>query len=228
VLLFVCFLPNRLPAQLTLFSGVSFQHEVTATYGYGLEVQNRQYIATGNNNRTLIQGTLNFALTEGLDIAPSLRVTPSYSSQDPTVVRLQLDLNYSYDFGDSPFALEARLRNQYEREITDDADGHKYAVRPRIGLAYSVFEHTEVVIEYEARYRFDSRNEFARHRYTLGFSQDISTRVSVSGFYRIEQRTNVGPVDPDPFIGLYLNYTLPNARKVDWRYRRPFGRSLRW
>lgn len=176
----------------------------------------------------LVQGTLNFALTEGLNIAPALRVTPSYSSQDPTVVRLQLDLNYSYDLGASPFALEVRLRNQYEREITEEADGHRYAVRPRLGLAYSVFKHTELAIEYEARYRFDSRNEFDRHRYTLGFSQKISTRIGVSGFYRIEKRTNVGPVDPEPFIGLYLNYTLPNARKHDWRYRRPFGRSLRW
>jgi hypothetical protein len=217
----------KLPGQQQLFTGASFEHEVTQRYGYVLEVEHRQIVNTGRENRVLLLGALNFLLSDWLSVTPGVRVTPDYG-EGPTEYRLFTDLNTAVGLGDGPFTLEGRIRSQYERLITSEPFTPEVAVRPRIGLSYELTDHTGFVIEYEARYRFDQRNEFARHRYTLGISQELSTRVSIEAFYRLERDTNVADAVTEPTIGLFLEYILPDARDRDWRYRRPFGRSVLW
>ena len=225
VILFSC---APVAAQHALFSGMAFEHEVTPRYGYQLEVEHRQIIATGDENRTLLQAALNFLLSDRLSITPAVRVTPDYG-QGPTTVRLQADVNYRIPLGESPFLIEGRWRTQYQQLVSREKnEAYEMAVRPRVGLAWAVLAHSELALEYEARYRFDRRKEFSRHRVTLGVSQEISTRISTEAFYRLERRANVDDPITEPTIGVYLVYVLPDGRKRDWKYRRPFGRSLLW
>ncbi|CAH1000389.1 hypothetical protein LEM8419_01542 [Neolewinella maritima] len=211
--------------QHSLFTGVSFEHEVTPRYGYEFEVEHRKTLGTGVDNRVLLLFAINRKVGDRVNVAPGVRLTPRYGPQDPTVLRLFTDINYKLSLGESPFSLEGRLRTQYERNINAEA-GHEVAVRPRIGLVYKLLEFTEVVAEYELRYRFDRRNEVVRHRYTFGVGQKVSTRVSVEAFYRLERDANVPEPETSPTIGLYVSYVLPDRRDRDWEYRRPFGRRL--
>lgn len=213
-------------AQQSLFTGLAFEHEVTPRYGYQLEIEHRQLLNTGIENRLLLQTAINLLITERFSVTPALRFTPRYDD-DPGTIRLQADLNYDLPLGEGKFTLEGRFRSQYAREVGPEADGQaRLAVRPRIGVAYQALEHTGLVVEYEARYRFDLRNDFSLHRVTLGLSQKISTRISAQLFYRLERAANVPDIRTEPTLGVYLAYLLPDARERDWQYRRPFGRSL--
>ncbi|MCP9235119.1 DUF2490 domain-containing protein [Lewinella sp. JB7] len=215
-------------AQLNLFTGASFERELNGDWAYEFEVEHRQVVGTGRENRALLLLAINRKLGDRMSLTPGIRVTPRYDPDVPTELRLFTDLNYDQPLGEGPFTLESRLRVQYERELAEGAAGHQAAVRPRLGLAYRVLKYTELVTEYEARYRFDRRNEFSRHRVTLGVSQRISTRVGAQAFVRLERDANVPAPNNEPTVGVYLTYLLPNARKHDIDYRRPFGRSLLW
>ncbi|WP_157974245.1 DUF2490 domain-containing protein [Lewinella sp. IMCC34183] len=214
-----------LSGQLSLFSGTSFEHEVTPRWGYNFDVEYRQVLPTGQENRFLVLLAANRLVTRGLDVTGGLRLTPYYGT-DPTTLRLFTDLNYAYPIGESPWAVELRLRGQYEREFTRDDVRPEVAVRPRLGLAYRLFAHTGLVAEYEFRYRFDVRDEIVQHRYTLVLEQRISTRVNVDAFFRFEREPSGAGVAAHPYVGLYLLYVLPDRRDRDWRYRSPFGHSL--
>ncbi|THH41367.1 DUF2490 domain-containing protein [Neolewinella litorea] len=216
-----------LEAQLNFFTGPSFEHEVTPQWGYQFEVEHRQVVNTGRDNRVLLLGAINRLLTDRLDVTPGIRVTPKYDV-DPTTVRLFADLNYAYPLGESPLVLEARLRSQYDRSLGSGPVNPEVALRPRVSLVYQMLETTYLIAEYEARYRFDTRDEWTRHRYTFGVEQRLSTRISIDAFFRLERDINQPAPDTEPTVGLYIVYVLPDERHRDWRYRSPFGRSLLW
>ncbi|NJB85481.1 hypothetical protein GGR26_001226 [Lewinella marina] len=221
-------LPHWLPAQLNLFSGASFEHEVTPNWGYQFEVEHRQVVNTGDDNRVLLLGAINHRIVGRLDVTPGVRFTPRYDTDEPSTVRLFTDLNFSHPLGEGPFSLEARVRSQYERALADNGSGPEVAVRPRVGIAYQLLEHTGLVAEYEARYRFDTRDAWTQHRYTFGMEQQLSTRISVEAFFRLEREIDPPVPETEPTIGVFLVYVLPDRRDRDWRYRSPFGRSLLW
>ena len=215
---------HSVAAQQDLYVGTSFEHEVTERFGYEFEIEHRQTLSTGVDNRVLLLFAINRNIGKRLNVAPGVRVTPKHGTERPTTLRLFSDLNYRLPIGDR-LTVEGRLRAQYERDI-NVSTSPEVALRPRLGLAYSVAEKTEFVAEYEARYRFDNRDEFVRNRYTFGMSQTVSTRVSVEAFYRFERALNVADPATTRTIGLYLSYVLPDRRNREWEYRRPFGRRL--
>ena len=219
--------PVGLPAQHSLFNGVAFEHEVTPRYGYEIEVEHRQLLDRGDENRLLLLFAVNRKWGEHTDVAPGIRLTPRYDPEAPSELRLFTDVNVSRPLGESRLTLEGRLRVQYERRLSGPVLP-EVAIRPRVGVVYRLLEFTSLVGEYEPRYRFDRRREWVRLRYTLGVSQQLSTRVTVESFYRLEGRINQSEPRTDPTIGVYVSYVLPDRRDRDWRYRRPFGRSLLW
>ena len=216
-----------LAAQLSLFAGSSFEHEVTERWGYEFQVEHRQLLPTGRENRLLLQVAANRLITPHLNVTPGVRLTPDYGLGE-TVLRLFTDLNAAVPLGDTPLALEGRLRTQYERVWTEDGAHPEVALRPRLGLVYAPGEHTDIVAEYEIRYRFDDRDEIVEHRHTLALQQAISTRIAVDFFVRLDREVNQPEPTTSPFVGIYLIYVLPDERRRDWRYRSPFGRSLLW
>ena len=213
--------------QLNLFTGSSFEHEVTPHWGYQFEVEHRQILNTGRENRVLLLGVINRTITQGLNVTPGVRLTPNYGPGE-TTLRLFTDFNGALPLGESRWALEGRLRSQYERVYTEAGSTPEVAVRPRVGLAFSAHENTTVVSEYETRYRFDTRDEIVEHRFTLAVEQKISTRIGVDVFVRLEREVNQPVPTTQPYVGIYLLYVLPDKRHRDWRYRSPFGRSLLW
>ncbi|MBB4077863.1 hypothetical protein GGR28_000464 [Lewinella aquimaris] len=219
---------TNLTAQLQLFSGFSFERELDTKWAYELEVEHRQTINTGRDNRVLLLLAVNRKISDVLSITPGLRLTPRYDPDVKTELRTFADLNYALPLGKGPFTLEGRLRLQHERDIHENATRHRAAIRPRAGLAYEVLPFTELVAEYEARFRLDRNGQFSRHRYTLGVSQKVSTRISIVSFIRLERKVNVTDPSSQPTMAIYLNYLLPNARDREREYRRPFGRSLLW
>ena len=175
----------------------------------------------------MILGAINRVITKGLNVTPGVRLTPNYGPGE-TTLRLFNDFNGALPLGDSRWALEGRLRSQYERIFTEDGSTPEVAMRPRVGLSFSAHDNTTLVGEYETRYRFDTRNEIVEHRYTLAVEQKISTRIGIDFFVRLEREVNQPDPTTQPYVGLYLLYVLPDARHRDWRYRSPFGRSLLW
>ena len=216
-----------LTGQLSLFTGSSFEHEVTPRWGYQFEIEHRQILNTGRENRVLILGVINRVITKGINVTPGVRLTPNYGPGE-TTLRLFTDLNGALPLGDSRWALEGRLRSQYERIYTEAGPSPEVAVRPRVGLAFSAHPNTTLVSEYETRYRFDTRDEIVEHRFTLAVEQKISTRIGLDFFVRLEREVNQAQPTTQPYVGVYLLYVLPDARHRDWRYRSPFGRSLLW
>ncbi len=216
---------TEVPGQLQLFSGAAFEHEVSPTWGYELEVEHRQVVNTGSSNRVLVTAAVNRLLANGLSVTPGFRTTPYYGN-GPTEIRLFTDINYDYPLGDGPFSLEARLRSQYEFELTENQSLPQIAVRPRLGVVFSAHSTTDLIAEVETRYRFDAIDAITQYRYTFGVSVALSTRLSIESFLRLEQERL--PKERVMTTGILLNYVLPDRRHRDWRYRRPFGRSLLW
>ena len=226
----ICYLvvlPVLLSAQANLFTGASFEHEVTPRWGYEFEVEHRQQVKSGRDNRVLLLAAVNRLLSSGLDLTTGARLTPYYGV-DPTVLRLFSDLNYRYPLVTDRLALEARLRSQYERNFTEAGRRNEVAVRPRLGLAVRAAAHTEMVLEAELRYRFDVYDRIVQQRFTLGVEQLLSTRIRLDTFARMERDPGDSGSGTQPFFGVYLLYVLPDRRDRDWEYRSPFGRSLLW
>ena len=227
ILLTLLLCSSLLNGQLSLFTGSSFEHEVTPRWGYQFEIEHRQLLNTGRENRVLILGVINRVITKGINVTPGVRLTPDYGPGE-TTLRLFTDLNGALPLGRSRWALEGRLRSQYERIYTEAGSSPEVAVRPRVGVAFTAHANTTLVSEYETRYRFDTRDEIVEHRFTLAVEQKLSTRIGVDLFVRLEREVNQPQPTTQPYVGLYLLYVLPDERHRDWRYRSPFGRSLLW
>ncbi|WP_116105125.1 hypothetical protein [Lewinella sp. IMCC34191] len=135
LLLLLLLRAGLLPAQLSLFAGSSFEHEVTERWGYEFQVEHRQLLTTGRENRLLLQVAANRLISPNLNITPGARLTPDYGLGE-TVLRLFTDLNAAVPLGDTPLALEGRLRTQYERVWTEDgrASGGCPTPPPRFGV----------------------------------------------------------------------------------------------
>lgn len=226
LILLLLFFPFCLAAQPLSWTGLAFEHEVNPGWGYVIETEYRRAIASEGNARFLFLLAGNRKFAKNASITFGGRLEPA-NNGDPAALRGFTDLNYKYPLGESPFTLEGRLRYQQDRSLGEDGSSRRVAIRPRLGLATALSEKWEVVAEYEIRYRFDSRDEVSRHRYTGGLAYKISDRVTAEAFYRIENRVNAGQ-RTDHIIGLYLDYTLPDRRERDWKYRRPFGRRVTW
>jgi hypothetical protein len=80
----------------------------------------------------------------------------------------------------------------------------------------------------EGRFRLDSWDEWSRVRQTYGIGYTLSDRLTLDIFFRREKRINQASPRTDHIIGLYADYTLPDGRDREWKYRKPFGRRLIW
>lgn len=213
-------------AQSLSWTGVAFEHEVNPVWGYVIEAEYRRAIGTPADARGLFLLAGNRKFAKNTSLTFGTRLEPA-NNGDPATLRVFTDLNYKYQIGDSRFTLESRLRYQQDRPPGENGNLRRVSVRPRLGVAAKLSDQWSLVAEYEMRYRFDGRNEISRHRYTGGLAYKISDRFTVEGFYRVENRVNAGQ-RTDRIIGLYLDYVLPDNRKRDWDYRRPFGRRVIW
>ena len=219
-------IPSLLTAQPLGWAGLAFEHEVTPTWGYFIETEYRRALDSPADGRFLLLLAGNKKFADRTNVAFGARLEPG-NNGDPATVRVFTDLNYKYELGEGPFTLEARLRYQQDRPPGQDGSLRSVALRPRLGIATTLNDQWTLVTEYELRYRFDSRDEVSRHRYTGGLAYKVSDRVTLEGFFRVENRVNADQ-RTDHIIGLYLDYVLPDRRERDWKYRRPFGRRVIW
>jgi hypothetical protein len=221
-------MPILLFAQLESWNGVSFEHEVGPKWGYVIEAEYRWPFDGFTDGSALFLLAGNRALAKNLSITFGSRFEPGRSGGLGTI-RLFSDLNYKLPLGETPFTLESRLRYQQDRPPGADGSLRRVSIRPRLGVAADISNTLSAVAELEGRYRFDSRNEWARRRYTFGLEYTLTERLKMELFYRQELRINSSVLQvPDRIVGLYLDYTLPDDRNRDWKYRHPFGRSVTW
>lgn len=220
-------LPILLPAQTEAWTGIAFEHEVSERWGYVIDVEHRRSLVEGPNGSYLFVVAGNRPLMKNLSLTVGSRFEPA-ANGDPGTLRFFSDLNYKLPIGESPFTIESRLRYQREYQEQEGSNLYRVALRPRIGIAAKLSDRFKVVTEYEGRFRFDDRNEWSRVRYTLGLEYSASDRLSLELFGRQEDRINAGGVRSDVIVGLYVNYTLPDSRDRDWKYRHPFGRKVTW
>ena len=218
-------LSSPLICQTEIWNGLSFEHEVTETYGYDIVLEYRRAADDFRDGQYVITGATNYALGKGFDIAPAARLYVNRG--DFNEFRLMTDLNYSRELV-GPFTFESRLRVQHDRPLGADGTLRQTALRPRGTLIAKVLDNVSLFTEYEARYRFDTRNEWSRNRYTSGVEWRLSSRVAVDAYFRIEDDINEGPRERTHIFGIYALYVLPDPREREWDYRRPFGRSFLW
>jgi|GEM_PF-6405884 hypothetical protein len=223
----LCFFPLLLSAQTESWNGVAFEHEVNPDWGYVIETEHRRSL-TGDPEATflfLLAG--NRRLANNLSITFGTRFEPPAHGDNGTL-RLFTDLNYKLPLGDTPFTLESRLRYQQDRPPGEDGSLRRVSIRPRVGVATKLADRLGLITEFESRFRFDSRDEWSRVRYTAGLEYVVSDRLQLELFWRQEDRINSGPNRSTTIFGLYLDYTLPDDRDREWKYRRPFGRKVTW
>lgn len=228
LLLAAVFMPLLLSAQTEAWTGVAFEHEVTEKWGYVIDVEHRRALTDSPEATFLFLLAANRSLVKNLSITLGSRYEPS-ANGDAATLRVFSDLNYKIPLGKSPFTLESRLR--YQQDRSPQADGpteERFALRPRIGMSTEIIEGLNLIVEYEGRYRFDERNEWSRVRYTAGLEYEVSDRISLELFWRQEDRINQATPISTTIFGLYVDYTLPDNRERNWKYRHPFGRKVTW
>ena len=225
-ILFLTF-PVLLSAQTEAWTAIAFEHEVSKRWGYVIDVEHRRSLVEDPNGSYLFVLAGNRPIMKNLSLTFGSRYEPA-ANGDPGTLRFFSDLNYKLPIGDGPFTLESRLRYQREYQEQEGSNLYRVALRPRIGMAAKLSDRFKAVVEYEGRFRFDTRNEWSRVRYTVGLEYDVSDRLTFELFGRQEDRINDGGVRSDVIFGLYANYTLPDSRDRDWKYRHPFGRKVTW
>ena len=205
--------------------GASFEHEVTPKYGYAVETEYRGAFGAYTRGEFLFTGVLDRQLVTDLHVQAGGRISPSRAGSGHEG-RLFVDLYYDLPLGESAFTLEGRLRYQRTRNFSEGLLT-RVAVRPRLGLNWAVHDKVALIVEAEARYRFDERNEWVRTRRTAGVIYSLTDRFEVEFFYR--RQLDYEPDEPRALtevFGLYTTYVLPDRRERDWDYRRPFGRRV--
>lgn len=222
-LLLCILLPSPLYCQTEIWNGASFEHEVTESYGYDFVIEYRRAADDFSDGQYVFTLGTNFKLAEKFSIAPAGRLYVNRG--DFNEFRLMTDLNYERQLI-GPFSLEGRLRLQHDRPLGADGALRQTAIRPRGTLLAKVRDNLDLFAEYEARFRFDTRNEWSRNRYTTGIEWRLTSRVALDAYYRIEDDINEGPRERTRIFGLYALYVLPDPRERKWDYRRPFGRSF--
>lgn len=150
---------------------------------------------------------------------------PVPSGSSPT---LTINYNYKLPLGEGPFTLESRLRYQQDRPPGEDGSLRRVSIRPRIGLSAELNDRFTLIAEFEGRFRFDNRDEWSRVRYTAGLEFAANDRLKFDLFWRSEDRINQRSPRSTTIFGLYADYTLPDSRKREWKYRSPFGRKVTW
>jgi hypothetical protein len=215
-----------LSAQLESWKGISFEHEVTPTFGYIFDLEYRSAFETLGRGEWLLLTGLNRKLTEQFDLATAVRFQNG-GPEGESELRVLADLNFKQAIPGTPLKLTSRLRYQQDRIINAESGPElTTAIRPRISLIGEITESLSLFAEFEGRYRFDVRNEWSRLRYTAGFEVKLTDTWAVEPFYRIDDRINTANPRVDHIVGLYFQYTLPDKRERDWEYRSPFGRKL--
>lgn len=227
LLLLSFLLPLSLYGQTESWLGASFEHEVSKKWGYVFEVEHRSPLEQASRGSYLFLVAGNRSLTKNMSLTAGSRYELGRKGASSTL-RFFSDLNYKFPLGASPFTLESRLRYQQDRPPGEDGSLRRVALRPRLGLAVDFTKRISAVAEYEGRFRFDQRNEWSRVRWTTGIAYEASDRFTLEAFFRQEKRINGGSDRTDTIIGLYLDYTLPDRRDRDWKYRHPFGRKVTW
>ena len=208
-----------------LWVGSSFEHEVTPYWGYDIVTEYRYALGAAAQGEYLLTFGVNRYVADNLSVTVAGRYEiPRGGTQE---FRLLSDLDYSRRLV-GPFSFDTRLRLQTDRPIGADGGGRQVALRARGGLVTKLAEYLDVVFEYEGRYRFDTRNEWSRLRYTAGLEWRITDATALEVYYRLQDDINEGRDLRTPIYGVYLAFVLPDDRDRDWDYRRPFGRSFLW
>lgn len=221
------FLPLLCFAQTESWNGVAFEREINPNWGYVIETEHRRSLSGAPEGTFLFLLAGNRRLADNLSITFGTRFEPPAHGDDGTL-RLFSDLNYKLPLGNSPFTLESRLRYQQDRPPGEDGSLRRVSIRPRGGVATELSDRLGLIAEMEGRFRFDSRNEWSRVRFTAGVEYVVTDRLQLELFWRQEDRINSGPDRSTTIFGLYLDYTLPNDDDREWKYRRPFGRKVTW
>ncbi|MBC6995061.1 DUF2490 domain-containing protein [Neolewinella lacunae] len=227
LLLFSVLIPVPLAAQWEAWTGVALENEVNKNYGYLFEMEHRRTLAGDPEETYLILLASNFALAKKLSLTLGTRLRPG-AAEDPSILRVFSDLNHKLPLGKSPFTLEGRLRYQQDRPLGEDGSLRRVSIRPRLGVATKINEQLSFIAEMEGRFRFDSRDEWSRVRFTTGLEYVVSDRISLELFWRQEDRINQASPSRDIILGLYADYTLPSGRERSWKARNPFGRRITW
>ena len=164
-LLLCILLASPLFSQTEIWNGVSFEHEVTETYGYDIVLEYRRAVNDFADGQYVMTFGTNFLLEKNFSIAPAGRLYVNRG--DFNEFRIMTDLNYDQELI-GPFSVEGRLRLQHDRPLNADGALRQTAIRPRGTLLVKVLDNLDLFTEYEARFRFDTRNEWSRNRYTSG------------------------------------------------------------
>ena len=216
-------IPLLLAAQFEQWTGVAFEHEVTANWGYEFVGEYRRSLSDGGNGKAQALFAANRKLTGFADLDGGLRYRiPNAGRADE--LRLFADLNLEQQLGDGPLTLTGRLRYQQDRFPGEDGASRQVALRPRGGCELALVGPLRLFAEAEFRYRFDERDRWVRRRLTAGPAWDITDRHTLELFYRNQHDFGDGQPGTTHIAGLYLAYVLPDRRERDWEYRRPFRR----
>lgn len=204
-----------------VWTGATLKYKHNKKLGFQIEEQLRLWDHLGSIQSTFTEIGAEYELFKDFEIAGRYRFTivPNSFAADAVEKsafnesRFSFDLKYELDKKGFPLSLDYRQRIQDTRELYTD---YKITVwRNRFSLKWEATDDIKPFIEYEAFYRLNRKNEFRRHRYTVGIDWRINKEMDLTTFYRINQQINTKVNTRENIVGIMYSYTLERKKKKE-------------
>lgn len=95
---------------------------------------------------------------------------------------------YKLTFSEGNFKFNNRLGVQFD--VTNYTGETKSHLRNKIGTEYDKFKKVKPYLSYDVSFRFDNRNHFNNHRFSVGSSIKLKKNVKLNLFVRFDNETN--------------------------------------
>lgn len=195
-----------------LWAGPVLRYDLNDRLRFYLEQQFRFKDNISKYDFTYTEFALRYTLLNYLDLKGIFRHSfipgnePGSALKDYDRSRINLDASTGTEVFNSGLKVGYRLRYQHSWENTTRLSSNY--LRNRIDLEYNLSKLADPYAEYENFFRFDNRNEFRQHRYTLGMIWRITGELDLDTYFRYQYEINVNNPETDYIIGLGIIYSI--------------------
>ena len=84
----------------------------------------------------------------------------------------------------------------------------KHYFRNRFNLEYNLSKLVDPYVSLESYFRFDGKNQWRQHRYTIGLNWKITKKLDIDSYYHFQKEINVKHPETLYIWGLGVGYTF--------------------
>lgn len=197
---------------IQLWAGPVIKYNFSKKFRLDFEQQLRFNENISNYNFTFSEVALRYKVFKYLDIKALYRYTFIPSDQTGTTVndydksRIAADASTGVELFNS--GLEAGLRLRYQDSWENVSLLSSHYIRTRVDLSYNLSKLVDPYADWEGYFRFDGKNKWRQHRYTIGLTWKISDRLDLDSYFRYQNEINVKNPETDYIMGLAVVYTI--------------------